>query len=109
MQKCTGFLGEMKIIGYTAVTFAIVIYSSILNGWALSKLWEWFIEPTFGLAALSIPAAIGLGYVVSYLTHQSKEGDSEGTYGEKLVKGVVVGTLKPLFSLAFGFIVASFM
>ena len=47
-----------------------------INGWVLSILWGWFIVP-LGAMALSVPAAIGVALVVSFLTHQyrSKAND----------------------------------
>jgi len=99
----------MKVIGIIVTTLGLMIYSSILNGWAFSKLWQWFMVPTFNLAALSIPSAIGIGYVVSYLTHQIKEDDEDRSFSEKMIIGVVQGTCKPIFALLFGAIVAQFM
>ena len=95
----------MKIIGYISTTIILMVYAAMLNGWALAKLWSWFIVTTFDLPALSIPAAIGLAMVVSYLTQRLDDKKSEDAYWEILVKGAVAATLKPLFALLFGAIV----
>lgn len=95
----------MKIIGYISTTIVIMVYAAMMNGWALSKLWSWFIVTTFGLPALTIPAAIGLAMVVSYLTTKLDDKKSEDKYWETLVKGAVIATIKPLFALGFGAIV----
>lgn len=95
----------MKIIGYISTTIILMVYAAMMNGWALSKLWSWFIVTTFGLPALTIPAAIGLAMVVSYLTTKLDDKKSEDKYWETLVKGAVISTIKPLFVLGFGAIV----
>tara|TARA_R110000851_G_scaffold220857_1_gene373704 strand:+ start:660 stop:959 length:300 start_codon:yes stop_codon:yes gene_type:complete len=99
----------MKQIGYITITAILIVYSAALNGWALTKLWAWFITPTFGLETLSIPAAIGLSYVVSFMTAQIKMQDKEKSYRDRLVDGVSVATAKPLCFLAFGYVVNLFM
>ena len=99
----------MKAIGYVVVTILLMVYSALMNGWALCKLWAWFIEPTFGLFPMSIPAAIGLALVVSYLTRTIDGDKSESSYGLTLFKVAVASTLKPLFALAFGAVVSLWM
>lgn len=95
----------MKAIGYLFVTILIVVYATILNGWALAKLWSWFIVKTFELPPLSIPAAIGLSIVVGYLTHQLDTKENKDEYWKTLVKGLALATAKPIFTLLFGWIV----
>lgn len=102
----------MKNIGYIVVTLVSAIVNTIYGGYALSVLWQWFISRTFGITQLSIPAAIGLSLIISYLTHQTLPEDSNDknkTYGEKLFKGIIIGILKPSFALFFGWIVFQFM
>ena len=99
----------MKIIGYISTTIVLMVYAATLNGWALSKLWAWFIVSTFGLSALSIPAAIGLSLVVGYLTQTLKPDKDKKPYWETLVEGGVASTVKPLFALAFGAIVKAWL
>mgnify|MGYP001608142649 CR=1 FL=1 len=36
----------------------------LFDAWVLAKLWAWFVVPLFGLPALSLPYAIGLGALV---------------------------------------------
>ena len=95
----------MKIIGYIATTIILMVYVSMINGWALAKLWSWFMVQTFDLPVLSIPEAIGLSLVVSYLTHQTSANKTEEKYWEILVRGGVTTTAKAIFALLFGAIV----
>lgn len=100
----------MKTIGLLTTTLLIMVYTVLMNGWALAKLWAWFIVPTFSAPPLSIPAAIGVSLVVSYLTFHAKTDDKdEEDWVDILIRGALVGTLKPLFALGVGAIVAAFL
>lgn len=58
----------------------IILFSPVLfifRGFVLSKLWLWFIIPTFNLPELRIIPAIGLSLLVSLLTLQPNFKDSE--------------------------------
>jgi hypothetical protein len=47
-------------------TFAFGFVSSIVHGWALAKMWGWFIVPTFtNLPAITTLQAVGVQMVVS--------------------------------------------
>lgn len=101
----------MKYIGYIASTIAIIVYSTVMNGWALSKLWSWFVVETFGLPILSIPEAIGLAMIASYLTHQTDLGKnrSDKSFGEILVEGAMFATARPLVAVGGGAILKAWM
>lgn len=86
--------------------FAIIV-SVLLNGYVLSVLWGWFIVPVFGLPALSIPVAIGLALVVSFLTKDVTIDDSSDK--QNAGKKLVVIMLRPLLVLFTGWIVKQWM
>lgn len=101
----------MKAIGIITVTTVAIIYSILMNGYAFSVLWAWFIAPTFGCVVLSIPAAIGISMTVSYLVHRidADKKSEEKSWAMKLVEAFAIATLKPGMALLFGFVVKSFM
>jgi hypothetical protein len=104
--------GDMKAIGYIIVTIALLIYSATFNGWALATLWRWFIEPTFSLApSLNIPSAVGLCYVVSFLSQQVKIDTKakKVPYSETLAKSLITSTVKPVIFICFGYILTFFL
>lgn len=79
-----------------------------MNGWVLTKLWGWFIVKTFNLPSLTIPTAIGLALVISYLTIKSdneSDKNKKEEYWQKLVNAAVIATIKPLCALGIGSIV----
>ena len=68
-------MGVVIVVVLIAVMLAfiagIMVVSCLLRGWVLSILWRWFMVPTLGLPALSVPQAIGIALVVGMLTHHS--------------------------------------
>lgn len=100
----------MKIIGVLTSTVIALVYASIMNGWALTKLWVWFVVPVFHLPVLNIPQAIGIALVIGYLTMPtSKTEKDDDEYWLVLVKAIALTTFKPLFCLAVGAIVRAFL
>jgi len=93
------------------VLFAVlsVVVGSIMNGWAISVLWRWFIVGVFGLPLLSIPQAIGFALVIRVLTHQSKPKEPEKSTIELVVEIIATGILSPLMVVGLGYIVSLFL
>lgn len=90
--------------GLTLVSVAIPA-AVVLNGWALSILWRWFIVATFHAQALTVTQAIGVTVVVGYVTHQREVSDKTADW-KSSVSAIIA---KPLGSLAFGWIITQFM
>jgi hypothetical protein len=86
------------------LTLLMLPVGVVLNGYALSVRWGWFIVPIFGMPSLSIVTAAGLALVVSYLTHQLHEKNNDG-----LSFTIVVTLIKPAFGLFFGWILTLFL
>lgn len=102
----------MKLFLAILAILPMFIVEPLLQGWALRKLWAWFVVTKFNLPVLSIPEAIGLALVVSYLTHQTincqKEEDDNGL-ASKLAKSCGTVIFKPVFAVAFGAIIKSWI
>lgn len=49
-------------------TLVLGFASNLVKGWALTKLWAWFVVPVFHLPVLSIVQGIGLTLVVGLAT-----------------------------------------
>lgn len=103
----------MKILGIILLAIVLITVSSLINGWTISVLWDWFIVPLFGLPSLSIPAAIGLAIVVGYFAlgseHMKKSESDDETVTDKLLRAVIWMIMKPVFTLLIGFIVVQFL
>ena len=91
------------MFAYTLVV-GIDAVSAVWSGIVLKALWAWFMVPTFGLPDLSLPVAIGVGLVVSFLTHQYVH-----TKDEDLPRMLFDEFLYPLIALVMGFVVHLFV
>jgi putative flippase GtrA len=92
------------------VSLATIIISPIWRGFVISKLWLWFIVSTFGAVPLGIAQSIGLGLLVSFLTHQvDTYEDKDKSDTERLFIKIGVALLAPAFALLFGWIVKGFL
>jgi len=101
--------GCLAILGAIALIPILIATSALLNGWVLTKLWGWFIVPAFELPSLTLLPAIGIGLVVSLLTHQHVHNDYGDDKAKALASALGAMILSPLMSLAIGYIVTLFM
>lgn len=99
----------MEKIGYLVITLISSAYTSMLGGWGLTVLWDWFIVTTFGLPSLTIPAAIGLALISGFLTHQHKLESEETDQAEQALVRIIFVTLYVFISLGLGWVVNLFM
>ena len=98
------------IIG-CAIYFILLPFTALLNGYALSMLWQWFIVSTFEARPLGILPAIGMAMVVSFLTKQynSAAHDPSKSHNARMAELITYTVLNPVFALVFGWIVHSLM
>jgi hypothetical protein len=102
--------GRVKAVGFITTTLVLIVYSSVLNGWTLSKLWSWFIVRQFEVRPLSVPAAIGVALVVKFLTVELNSKDkSEKSFLESIGIGAAMVTIKVFVMLGLGAIVKMFL
>lgn len=94
----------LAILGLIILFPLLIIYSAIVHGWVLSKLWLWFLVPIFGLQPLNITQAIGISIIVGFLTHQV---DIKKGKDDKVKLFLVL--INPFIILLFGYIVHKFM
>ncbi len=100
--------GIILVLGALALIAGVIAVSAIINGWVLTKLWHWFAVPIFGFHDLEIVQAIGIGLIVSFLTHKTvamkKSGSDETDWA-----GIGANLLSPFVVLLVGYIVHLFM
>ena len=75
----------MQAFIIAAIALLIFAAAMIVDGWALSIVWNWFIVDIFSAPALSIAEAIGISLVFGILTNhlQTSSDDTD----DALVKG----------------------
>lgn len=100
----------LAVIGSLLGIPAAIAISTILNGWVLSILWDWFIVSTFGLPILTIGQSIGVSMVVSFMTYQYIETPkSDSTALEAVGKAIMLLLIRPFLTLFFAWIVHQFV
>ncbi len=81
-----------------------IILLSILRGFVLSYLWQWFVVP-LGVPDITVVHAIGISMLVAFLTYENAyQGDSKEAT-TKLAGSV----LAMPFILLIGYVIHSFM
>ncbi len=96
-------------IGMVLVIVLMVVIGSLMNGWALSILWKWFVIPIFTLPSLSIIQAIGVSMVVGILTSHSSTIDSSKEWTEIINTYIGRAIVYPIMVVGIGWIVSSML
>jgi hypothetical protein len=95
----------MKTLGI----LSIVVAETIWRGYALSKLWLWFIVATFGAASISVPQAAGLSLIVTMLTYKFDDSENAEFTIDKVVSLLIVAAMMPAMFLLVGWIIKGFL
>lgn len=96
----------MFALTLTASVVGFIALAAVLRGLVLSIMWGWFVVPTFGLAPLSIPIAMGLGLILAFTTHQPRyDAEKRGNWAD--VVGRII--MQPLGTLAIGWLISLFI
>lgn len=82
---------------------ALLAASLTWRGYVLSVLWGWFVVRGFGLVSLSVPLAMGLALIVSFLTVSLAK--TERSWTER----IGLAALMPAMVLLIGWIVTKFL
>ena len=78
--------------------------SLIWSGFVTTKVWAWFVAPTFDLPSLSIPTAIGIQVLILLLSPKSNANENTKDFAEILSFSFAF----PLVALAIAWIVLQF-
>jgi hypothetical protein len=88
----------------------IAIAGAFMRGFVIIKLWNYFVFPTWGWLAPSIPVAIGVAMMINYITHQNVDIKSpERSVKENIIRGLGVIFGAPLLIWFLGWIVTFWM
>lgn len=91
------------IFGVTMLLLLLVPFSAILNGFVLTKIWNWFM-PHFGVVETTLPVSIGISSIPSLFRNTRLQEKKLKT--SEIISGVFIG---PLVVLLFSWIVTFFM
>jgi len=95
----------MKGLAIIGIIFMLIL-SVIIDGMILVILWNWFIVSLFSLPALTIPYAIGISSIISYLRPYTKSDSNKKSSITELI-GVTIA--KSVLFLLFGYIIHLFI
>ena len=95
-------------LGLFVLIVVAALVGAIIGGYVLSVMWGWFVVPLFNLPPLSIPYAIGINLIVSFLTQPNyKSSDKEKP--SKVIAEMLMACFAPLMYLGMGWIVLQFI
>lgn len=61
------------VAGIGVVGFVLAM--AVVRAFVISMLWAWYVVPAFGLIAMSLPTAFGVGLLMSYLSQVHSRGE----------------------------------
>lgn len=82
----------MENFGKLSYAMLLYVLTAIISGFALMKLWGWFVAYAFQVKELGMIEAVGLAFVINYLrTKQFNNGGGDVTeeLTEKFIKYLI--------------------
>jgi len=99
----------MEIFGKFMTVVLAMIISQIINGFVFSKLWLWFIVPTFQMQPLRVVEAIGIIFLINFIrVKRDKEADKD-KFWETFASNMIFIVLMAGFALLSGWVVTLFL
>jgi ACR3 family arsenite efflux pump ArsB len=91
----------------SAIFFFLVALpaASLMNGWAISVLWNWFMMPYLHFPALNVLPAMGVALTVGMMTKTPNVATEKQEWYERLI-GVFIG---PLVAIGLGWLLRLFL
>ena len=93
---------------FMTVVLAMII-SPIINGFVITKLWLWFVVPTFEANPLRVVEAIGLMFLINYIKAKRDNEADKDKFWEQFATNIIFMFLMAGFTLLSGWIVQMFM
>ncbi len=94
------------------IVFGVILATAIdalWGGFVLTKLWAWFVVPTFHLPELTLPVAIGLTRITAILTSKLDLDIETHKWTDILRNSLSAAIVMPLVALVLGAIAHSYM
>lgn len=100
-----------SLIGLLVSLPLLLGLGAVLNGWALSLMWAWFIIPVFSLPSISIGQAIGIGMIASFVTWQQQAEDKTKDEDALVTffRCVFLIIFRPLITVGIAYLVKQFI
>ena len=99
----------MENFGKFMTIVLTMIISPIIKGFVFSKLWLWFIVPTFQMQPLRVVEAIGIIFLINLIrAKRDKEADTD-KFWDILANNMVFVVLMAGLTLFSGWVVTLFL
>jgi hypothetical protein len=98
-------------LGYIFGIAVLIVVGTLLNGWALETIWNWFIPPIFGITSLTLWKAIGVSMVFSLFNGtkpSSKDSNSGKSASDIFTESFITITMTPALTVVIAWIVLQF-
>lgn len=100
-------------LGLITSILLLLVVGTLVDGWALSVIWNWFIPTLFKLTPLTLWQAIGVSMVFELFTRNNKKAKEKSDSDAKTAGQVVVASLVevitvPVLSVFIAWIVLQF-
>ena len=99
---------KMENFGKFMTVLLALIISPIITGFVFSKLWMWFIVPTFDLQPLKIVEAIGIVFIINFVKAKRTKDQNNDNFWQEFAQGMVFIVLMSCFALLSGWILTMF-
>lgn len=104
-------MNKTEKLGCILVVLGIVV-QPVLTGAAFAQMWAWFVVPTFHVAVMSLPAAVGIAetaWMVTYHFQFVPRASSDAERQNAIWQGVGAAYVFPLFVLFVGWVAQHWM
>lgn len=81
-----------------------VTFSVLLNGFAFSILWNWFVVPSLGVNELTVSYSCGIYLLINYVTTKADIVRSKDT-----TEIFIIGFITPIMSIVVGWAILQFI
>lgn len=98
-------------VGWVVAWVSTTVVAVLMDGWALSTIWNWFIPPIFHLVTLTMMQSVGVAMVFSLFARTNKLNTSKEENKsslEKWIEATIVAIFTPLLSVAIAWVVLQF-
>lgn len=100
----------MKVFNVICSFLVMLVLSTVLNGYVLTNLWNWFVVDTFNAPSLALSEAIGVVLVVSFLTRDdAAHSENDKDISNAVIKASALAVTRPILALLMGWIITLFM
>ena len=102
-------LNKMENFGKFMTVVLAMIISPIINGFVFSKLWLWFIVPTFQIQPLRVVEAIGIIFLINFIRVKRDKEAYKDKFWETFANNMIFIVLMAGFALLSGWVVTLFI